>query len=379
MGRNIETVHFPDTAPKLKRVAAYARVSSGKDAMLHSLSAQISEYSSRIQNHPGWQYAGVYADEAKTGTKDSRENFQRLVAECRAGKVDMVITKSISRFARNTVTLLETVRELKALGVDVFFEEQNIHTLSGNGEVMMSILASFAQAESQSASENQKWRIKKNFEEGKPWDGTLLGYRIQNGKYIIAPEEAEIVRRIYSLYLSGKGIEAIAKILNADGVPTRLHGQWSKSTVSSVLKNYTYTGNLILQKTYRENYLTKRTLKNDGVLPKYHAEGSHEPIIDMETWNAVQKEYSRRSKKHTHPGVKQKTYPFTGIITCSCCGKHYHRKVTHAGVVWLCSTYNHFGKDACPSKAVPEPVLEKLAADVTPGEITAVRAENGNR
>ena len=136
MGRNIETVHFPDTTPKLKRVAAYARVSSGKDAMLHSLSAQISEYSSRIQNHPGWQYAGVYADEAKTGTKDSRENFQRLVAECRAGNVDMVITKSISRFARNTVTLLETVRELKALGVDVFFEEQNIHTLSGNGEVI---------------------------------------------------------------------------------------------------------------------------------------------------------------------------------------------------------------------------------------------------
>ena len=136
MGRNIETVHFPDTAPKLKRVAAYARVSSGKDAMLHSLSAQISEYSSRIQNHPGWQYAGVYADEAKTGTKDSRENFQRLVSECRAGNVDMVITKSISRFARNTVTLLETVRELKALGVDVFFEEQNIHTLSGNGEVI---------------------------------------------------------------------------------------------------------------------------------------------------------------------------------------------------------------------------------------------------
>lgn len=171
MGRNIETVHFPDTAPKLKRVAAYARVSSGKDAMLHSLSAQISEYSSRIQNHPGWQYAGVYADEAKTGTKDSRENFQRLVAECRAGNVDMVITKSISRFARNTVTLLETVRELKALGVDVFFEEQNIHTLSGNGEVMMSILASFAQAESQSASENQKWRIRRTSRKESPGTG----------------------------------------------------------------------------------------------------------------------------------------------------------------------------------------------------------------
>lgn len=140
-----------------------------------------------------------------------------------------------------------------------------------------------------------------------------------------------------------------------------------------------YTGNLILQKTYRENYLTKRTLKNDGVLPKYHAQGTHEPIIDIDTWNAVQEEFTRRAEKHDHRGVKQKSYPFTGIITCGCCGKHYHRKVTHAGVVWICDTYNHFGKDACPSKAVPEPVLERLAGDIAPSEITAVRAENGNR
>ena len=184
---------------------------------------------------------------------------------------------------------------------------------------------------------------------------------------------------MYSLYLSGKGVEAIAKILNADGLKTRLNGQWSKSSVSSVLKNYSYTGNLILQKTYRENHLTKRTLKNDGVLPKYHAQGTHEPIIDIDTWNAVQKEFTRRAEKHAHRGVKQKSYPFTGIITCGCCGKHYHRKVTHAGVVWICDTYNHFGKDVCPSKAVPEPVLEKLAEDIAPGGITAVRAENGNR
>lgn len=208
--------------------------------MLHSLSAQISEYSSRIQKHPGWQYAGVYADEAKTGTKGGRENFQRLLADCRAGQIDMVITKSISRFARNTVTLLETVRELKALGVDVFFEEQNIHTLSGNGEVMMSILASFAQAESQSASENQKWRIRKNFEEGKPWDGTLLGYRIHDGQYVIVPEEAEIIRRIYRLYLSGKGTETIAKTLNEEGVSTRMNGHWNQNAVSRILKNYSY-------------------------------------------------------------------------------------------------------------------------------------------
>ena len=149
--------------PLRKRVAAYARVSSGKDAMLHSLSAQVSYYSEHIQSHPEWEYAGVYVDEALTGTKDDRDGFQRLLADCRAGKIDMVLTKSISRFARNTVTLLETVRELKTLGVDVYFEEQNIHSLSGDGELMLTILASYAQEESRSVSENCKWRIRNQF------------------------------------------------------------------------------------------------------------------------------------------------------------------------------------------------------------------------
>ena len=151
---------------RLTNVAAYARVSSGKDAMLHSLAAQVSYYSDLIQKHPGWRYAGVYADEAMTGTKDNREEFQRLLADCRAGKIDMVITKSVSRFARNTVTSLETVRELKAMGVDVYFEEQKIHSMSGDGELMLTILSAFAQEESRSASDNQKWRIRKAFENG---------------------------------------------------------------------------------------------------------------------------------------------------------------------------------------------------------------------
>lgn len=169
MERIIRQVSFPGAEmPRLKRVAAYARVSSGKDAMLHSLSAQVSSYSELIQNHEGWQYCGVYADEALTGTKEDRGGFQSLLADCRAGKLDMVITKSISRFARNTVTLLQTVRELKGLGVDVYFEEQNIHTMSADGELMMTILASYAQEESLSASENQKWRVRRNFEEGIP-------------------------------------------------------------------------------------------------------------------------------------------------------------------------------------------------------------------
>ena len=201
-------------SPKLeqkKKVAAYARVSSGKDAMLHSLSAQVSYYSKFIQSHNEWIYVGVYVDEAKTGTKDTREGFQRQIADCRAGKVDMILTKSISRFARNTVSLLQTVRECKAMGVDIYyFEEQNIHTMSGDGELMMTILASYAQEESRSASENQKWRIRKNFEEGKPWSSTIHGYRSENGRYVVFPEEAVLVKKIFRWYLEGRGYNTIA-------------------------------------------------------------------------------------------------------------------------------------------------------------------------
>jgi len=169
MERIVTRVRFDKpNIPKPKRVAAYARVSSGKDAMLHSLSAQVSYYSNLIQNHNGWEYAGVYADEALTGTKDNRDNFQRLLSDCRDGKIDMVITKSISRFARNTVTLLKTVHELKDLGVDVYFEEENIHSTDATGELILSFLAGRAQEESLSASENQKWRVRQNFQNGKP-------------------------------------------------------------------------------------------------------------------------------------------------------------------------------------------------------------------
>ena len=183
MSRTIKQISFPSAkAPSLTRVAAYARISSGKDEMLHSLSAQVSYYNDLIQKHHGWIFCGVYADEAITGTKADRENFTRLLEDCKAGKIDMVITKSISRFARNTVTLLESVRELKDIGVDVYFEEQNIHSMSTDGELMLSILASYAQEESLSASENQKWRIKRNFENGIPWSGTMLGYRYKNGE-----------------------------------------------------------------------------------------------------------------------------------------------------------------------------------------------------
>ena len=364
MPRTITIVSKPPKLDQKKRVAAYARVSSGKDAMLHSLSAQVSYYSDLIQNHDDWLYVGVYADEAKTGTKDSRADFQRLIADCRAGRIDMVITKSISRFARNTVTLLRTVREFKAWEVDIYFEEQNIHTMSGDGELMMTILASYAQEESRSASENQKWRIRRNFEEGLPWRGIMLGYRLENGRYVIISEEAEIVRRIYREYLSGYGYHSIAKRLNDDGIPSVNGKQWSTSTLSKMLANYNYTGNLILQKTFRENHITKKTLVNRGELPKYHAEDTHEAIIDMETFQAVQREKAKRAERFVKKPAPKKPYPFTSLMVCKECGKNYRRKITKTGPVWVCGTFTSKGKAACASKQIPEGTLQSVTAEV---------------
>ena len=263
--------------PKATRVAAYARVSSGKDAMLHSLSAQISHYSETIQFHPGWLYAGVYSDEAKTGTKENRPGFQNLMRDCRAGK-------------------LETVRELRSLGVDVYFEEQNIHTLSYEGELMLTILASYAQEEALSVSENQKWRVRKNFEDGRPWNCTMLGYRIEDGTFVIEPDEAAIVRRIFSMYLDGMGIQSIVNTLNAEGIRTRFGGEFNHSGMQKILRNYAYTGNLLLQKTYREDCLTKKDYVNRGQRPKYHASGTHESIISSEDFERVQAELRRRAE-----------------------------------------------------------------------------------
>lgn len=191
----ISATKLPDIG--IKRVAAYARVSSEKGEALHSLSAQISYYNEYISNHIGWEFVGVYADEGISGTKDSRPEFQRLLADCRKSMIDLVITKSITRFARNTVTLLDAIRELKLLNIDVFFEKENLHSLSANGELMLTLLAMYAEEEARSASENQKWRIQKMFAEGRPNTGRMLGYYLKDGQLTIIPEEAEIVRMIF--------------------------------------------------------------------------------------------------------------------------------------------------------------------------------------
>ena len=369
--------------PKLKarkKVAAYVRVSSGKEAMIHSLAAQADYYSNLINMEHEWLFVGIYSDEAITGTKGERKGFQQMLEDCKDGKVDMIITKSISRFARNTVTLLETVRSLKLMGVDVFFEEQNIHTMSADGELMLTILASYAQEESRSVSENMKWRIKKNFEEGMPWNGGMLGYRIGDGQYVVIAEEVAVVQRIYAEFLEGKGTNAIAQGLNEDMVPTRYGERWHPSVIAKILRNYTYTGNLLLQKTFVENHITKKNKINQGELPQYHVEDAHEAIIDMDTFSRVQEEMERRTKKYGHAPKSLNRYPFTGLLVCGNCGKSYRRKVTATQPVWICATYNTQGKKYCDSKQIPESTLAEVTATVASIEdIEKIVVHNGNR
>ena len=365
--RIVQRVQFPEAQKvKLLRTAAYARVSSGKDAMLHSLSAQVSYYNDLIQSNPEWLFCGVFADEALTGTKDNRENFQKLLSECRAGRIDLVITKSISRFARNTVTLLETVRELKELGVDVYFEEQNIHSISPDGELMLTILASYAQEESLSASENQKWRIRKDFERGRMGSITMLGYkRNKNGVLEIIPEEAEIVRMIFSDYLSGMGKNAIANKLHEMGVPTKGGGIWTAWSIRRILRNEKYCGDILFQKSFRENHITKRKIENKGQLPQYYAEEAHEPIISKEVFLAVQEQLRSQQDHFTPDKPTTGVYPLTGMIHCECCGKYYRRKVQPYRVTWICHTYNARGKKYCPdSKQIPEDILYEKCCEV---------------
>jgi site-specific DNA recombinase len=358
----IKVSHKPRLAQQ-KKVAAYARVSTGKDAMLHSLSAQVSYYSKLIQGHEGWSYVGVYADEALSGTKDSREDFQKLLADCRAGKVNMILTKSISRFARNTVTLLETVRELKALEVDIFFEEQNIHTMNAEGELMLTILASYAQEESLSASENQKWRVRKAFENGELINlRFLFGYRIEKGKIEIDSKTAPIVREVFNRVIAGETFGTISQDLNGRGITCAHGGKWCAQRIRETAENEKYTGNAMLQKHYRNNHLEKKKCRNTGELPMFYAEETHPAIIDEDTFNAAQAVLQKMSE-----AIKSRPKPhhseFTGHIYCPHCGKNYKRVTSNGAVGWNCSTYVSQGKSYCHGKKIPETTLKTVCAD----------------
>jgi DNA invertase Pin-like site-specific DNA recombinase len=348
----------------IKRVAAYARVSCDKDAMLHSLSAQISYYSDYIRSHPGWEYAGIYADEGITGTKDKRPEFRRLIEDCRAGKIDIVLTKSISRFARNTVTLLEVVRELKSLNVDVWFEKEGIRSLSGEGELILSLLASVAQEESFNVSENCKWRIRKNFQEGRPASTLIYGYKLIDGTFTIIPEEAEVVKFIYENFMNGMGKNTIAGKLNLLSIPTKRGGNWNESVINDMLRNEKYIGDLLLQKTFTEDHISKKQCINNGEFPKYYVENSHLPIISKDVFLRVQQELARRAARFGNRGIASEPNPYSGRVTCGCCGKRYYRKLSGAHtpyeqIVWMCATYSKKGKAACASRQIPEYILNK--------------------
>ena len=366
MERVVEQVQFCKHPPtKLKRVAAYARVSSGKDAMLHSLSAQVSYYSDLIQKRRGWIYCGVYADEAMTGTKDDRASFQRMLDDCRAGQIDLILTKSISRFARNTVSILRIVRELKDMGVDVFFEEQNIHTMSADGELMLTILASYAQEESLSVSENCKWYWRQRMKQGNMVGlRRMFGYDIVGGVITVNPVEAAIVRSIFDQYVSGGSTVGIARALEASGVPTVSGGKWNDSRVRDILKNEKYIGNALLQKKYVADHLTKRLVRNHGELAQYYVEGTHDAIIDPDTYELAQRRIAQNTEKCNIKKPTTARYPFSGKIVCGNCGKHFGRKTTHGRVSWICMTFQFEGKSACPAKQIPEYTLMTICCDV---------------
>lgn len=346
--------------PVKKRVAAYARVSSGKEEMLHSLSAQISYYSNLIQNNNEWKYAGVYADEAVTGTKDNREQFNKLLEECRSGNIDMIITKSISRFARNTVTMLEVVRELRLLNIDIYFEKENIHSLSGEGELMLTILASFAQEESRSVSENCKWRIRKGFEQGELINLRFLyGYRIEKGKIKIYEEEAKIVRMIFDDYLSGMGCTLISKKLREMNVQKLRGGVWNSERVVEIIKNEKYSGNALLQKKYVKDHLSKKLVRNKGSVNQFYAEDTHPSIISIETFEKAQEIMRKnRIKFKCEPG--NKNYIFTSKIECGICGKNYRHKDRNGRSTWVCSKHVKYGDSVCNSKPIYEEKLIKV-------------------
>ena len=283
-----------------KRVAAYARVSLDSERLMHSLSAQVSYYSEYIQKNPHWIYAGVYVDESITGTlTDKRDEFKRMIADCESGKIDIILVKSISRFARNTVDLLKTVRHLKELGIEVRFEKENIHSMSNDGELMLSILASFAQEESRSISENVKWGTRKRFEQGIP-NGRVrvFGYRWEGDTLVIVPEEAETVKRIFADFIGGKVPRAIAKGLNDDGITTRMGCKWSDFGIRTILNNITYTGNMLLQKVFVDDPITKHRKINRGELPRYFVENTHKAIISKDIFDKAQKEFERRSRRN---------------------------------------------------------------------------------
>ena len=388
---------MPTLSARPKRVAAYARVSTNSEEQLTSYEAQVKHYTEYIkcrEHTDNWQFVEVYTDRGITGTSTAkREGFNRMMQDALAGKIDLIITKSVSRFARNTVDTLTAIRRLKEHGVEVYFEEQNIYTLDGKGELLLTIMSSIAQEESRNISENVTWGIRKRFADGKvsmPYK-RFMGYRRgEDGIPKIVEAEAQIVRGIFRRFLEGATGTMIAKELNEADVPCpacksrlgedeieaekadRKKARWSASTVESILTNEKYKGDAILQKTYCTDYIQKTFVENDGSeIPKYYAQNSHPAIISAEVFDLVQMELEwRKSLNGSYSGKSC----FASRVVCGDCGAFYGSKVWHSTdkyrrVIWRCN--NKYGGDVkCSTPHVTQEELEKAFVSVMQKVIT---------
>ena len=370
--KNAARQNNDDEKPKL-RVAAYCRVSTDSDEQATSYETQIEHYTSYINGHPDWTLAGIFADDGISGTNTKkREEFNRMVDECMAGNIDMVITKSISRFARNTLDCLKYIRQLKEKSIPVYFEKENINSMDSKGEVMLTIMASLAQQESQSLSQNVKLGLQYRYQQGEIQINCarFLGYTKDENKHlVIVPEEAEIIKRIYREYLEGASMLKIARGLEADAI---LNGagkeRWHTSNINQILRNEKYIGDALLQKTYTVDFLTKKRVKNNGIVPQYYVEGSHEAIIPREVFMQVQEELVRRRIVHTSPNGKTRTFSsnhcFAQIVICGNCGEVFRRVHWNnrgkKSIVWRCVSRLENTGLFCDARTVLESTIEQV-------------------
>ena len=351
---------------KQKRVCAYARVSTDSEEQATSYNAQVDYYTNLIKQKPNWIYVDTFADEGISGTSTKkRDGFNKMISEALAGKIDLIITKSISRFARNTVDTLQTIRKLKEHNVEVFFEKENIYSLDGKGEVMLSILSSLAQEESRSISANTTWGIRKQFADGKVKLSTkyFLGYdRDDDGKLIVNKEQAEVIRLIYKMYLMGDSTWEIKKKLERMKIKSPAGKDiWRVNTVVSILTNEKFKGDALLQKYYTVDFLTKKKAVNKGEVTQYYVTDDHEAIIDKKTFDAVQVEIKNR--KRGYSGLNE----FNSRVICGECGASYGRYIWHSNqknrkIVYRCN-HKYSNDIICKSKAIEPDRIKKFFVD----------------
>lgn len=356
--------------PKL-RVAAYCRVSTDSDEQATSYEAQVEHYTAFIKQNSEWEFAGIFADDGISGTNTKkREEFNRMIGECMAGNIDLIVTKSISRFARNTLDCLKYIRELKEKNIPVFFEKENINTMDSKGEVLLTIMASLAQQESQSLSQNVKLGLQYRYQNGEVQvnHNRFLGYtKDEDGHLIIEPVEAEVVKRIYREYLEGASLLQICRSLKADSILTAANKpHWRPETVKKILQNEKYIGDALLQKTYTVDFLTKKRVKNNGIVPQYYVENSHEAIIPRDLYMQVQEEMVRRANLHSGANRKKRVYSsryaLSSHVYCPKCGDIYRRIAWNnrgkRSTVWRCVNRVEHGPDCCDAPTVKEEELQ---------------------